>query len=120
MNKTFTCIICPNGCEITAEFEGKALLSVTGNLCPKGAAYVEQEITNPMRNIASSVLVEHGTLPLCSVRLSAPIPKDRIMDVMEEIRKTMIQAPVHRKDVVIPDVLGLGCDVIATKNVDRI
>lgn len=120
MNRTFTCIICPNGCEVTAEYEGKTVLSVTGNLCPKGASYVEQEITNPVRNIASSVLVENGSLPLCSVRLSAPIPKERIMDVMAEIKKTAVQAPVHIKDVVIPNVLGLGCDVIATKNIERV
>lgn len=120
MNKTFTCIICPNGCEIQAEFEGKALLSVSGNLCPKGAVYVEQEISNPVRNIASSVLVEHGRHPLCSVRLSAPVPKERIMDVMAEIRKITLLAPVHMGDVIISDVLGLGCNVIATRNVEAV
>lgn len=120
MNKTFTCILCPNGCEVEAGFEGTKILSVTGNKCQKGAAYVEQEITNPVRNIASSVLVLGGDLPLCSVRLSAPVPKGKIMDVMAEIRKTSVKAPVAMGTVIIPDVLGLGSDVIATRNVDKI
>ena len=51
MNKTFTCILCPNGCEVTAEFEDGKVLSVAGNKCEKGAGYVEQELTNPVRNI---------------------------------------------------------------------
>ena len=118
MNKTFTCILCPNGCEVTAEFEDGKVLSVAGNKCEKGAGYAEQELTNPVRNIASSVLVEGGDMPLVSVRLSGPVPKGKIMDVMGEIKKTAVTAPVHMGDVVIPNVLGLGRDVIATRDVE--
>lgn len=117
MNKTLTCILCPNGCELEVSYEGTNVRSVTGNKCPKGAAYAEQEITNPIRNIASSVKLTGGVMPLVSVRLSAPVPKAEIMHVMDEIKKTSVQAPVHIGDVVIQDVLKLGCDVIATRNV---
>lgn len=118
MLRTFTCIMCPQGCEITAEGANPPY-SLTGNKCKKGAAYVEQELTAPMRNIATSILVDGGELPLASVRLSAPIPKDRIFDVMAEIRRIRRTAPVHEGDVVIPDVLGLGSDVIVTKTVEQ-
>ena len=47
MKRTFTCIVCPNGCEIEAEYEGTQVLSVTGNLCPKGKSYVTQELVGP-------------------------------------------------------------------------
>ncbi len=117
MLKYFTCIMCPRGCEITAEVEDGKMLSAQGNFCPKGQEYVFQELTSPMRNIASSVLVEGGELPLASVRLNGLIPKNRIFDVMEEIRRVKIKAPVTMGQKVICDVLGLGCDVIATKNV---
>ena len=70
MTRSFTCIICPNGCEITAEYEGDTVYAVRGATCPKGDAYVRQELTDPQRNIATSVLVEGGELPLASVRLS--------------------------------------------------
>ena len=118
MLREFTCIMCPQGCDITVELEDGAIASVTGNRCPKGAAYVTQEIENPMRNIASSVLVTGGELPLASVRLSGAIPKGRIFDVMAEIRGVTLRAPVHEGDVAIADVLGLGVDVIVTKDVE--
>ena len=117
MKRTFTCIVCPNGCEIDAEYDGTNVLSVTGNLCPKGKTYVTQELVDPRRTIASSVRVTGGELPLASVRLTQPIPKARIFDVMREIDKVTLSAPVAIGDVVIPDVLGLGSDVIVTKDV---
>ena len=118
MLREFTCIMCPQGCDIKVELEDGVIKSVTGNTCPKGEAYVTQEIQNPMRNIASSILVDGGELPLASVRLSGVIPKDRIFDVMAEIRRVELPAPVHEGDVAIADVLGLGVDVIVTKDVE--
>ena len=118
MLRELTCIMCPQGCDITVELDGGGIASVTGNTCAKGEAYVTQEIENPMRNIATSVLIDGGELPLASVRLSGMIPKDRIFDVMGEIRKVEMPAPVHEGDVAIADVLGLGVDVIVTKDVE--
>ena len=119
MKRTFTCIVCPNGCEIDAEYEGTNVLSVTGNLCPKGKTYVTQELVDPRRTIATSVRVTGGALPLASVRLTAAVPKARIFDVMREINRKTLDAPVHIGDVVISDILGLGSDVIVTKNVEK-
>ena len=42
MTRTYICIMCPNGCEVTAEYEGSAVLSVTGHTCPKGEEYVRR------------------------------------------------------------------------------
>ena len=119
MVKSFTCMMCPRGCESSAELSDGRLCSVEGNVCPKGNDYVIQELTAPMRTIASSVLVEGGELPLASVRLNRPVPKERIFDVMEEIRKVKIKAPAVLGQTVIADVLGLGSDVIVTKNVRK-
>lgn len=116
MLRTFTCIMCPRGCEISAE----SVKTLTGNQCPRGYEYVVQELTNPMRNIATSILVEGGELPLASVRLTKPIPKARIFDVMAEIRKIRMEAPVTEGDVVITDILGLRADVIITKTVGQL
>ena len=95
------------------------ILSIGGNKGPKGKAYVTQELIAPMRNIATSVLVTGGELPLASVRLTKPIPKDRIFDVMAEIRKVHLNAPVIEGEVVIANVLGLESDVILTRSVDK-
>ena len=141
MNRTLTCVICPNGCELEVAWEcvtaegtnancvaeagtpenisGETCnITVAGNKCPRGVEYAEQEIKNPMRTIASSVNLEGGAMPLVSVRVTGPIPKAKIMDVMDVIRKTTVSAPVKIGDVVIADVLGLGVDVVATRNVD--
>lgn len=117
MTRTFTCILCPNGCEIEATVEDGEIVSIEGSLCEKGRDYVGQEVLHPVRNIASSVLVCGGELPLVSVRLTVPVPKERIFDVMAEIKKQRLTAPVHRGQVVVENVLGLGSDVIATKSV---
>ena len=118
MKRTFTCIVCPNGCEIEAEYEGAQVRSISGNLCPRGGAYVTQELVDPRRTIATSVRVLGGALPLASVRLTSAIPKDRIFDVMAEINRHSLTAPVAIGDVALPNILGLGSDVIVTKNVD--
>lgn len=117
MIKEFTCIICPNGCDIEADIENGRVRFTEGEKCKRGITYIEQELINPQRNIATSIEVTGGHLPLASVRLSAPIPKERIFDVMEEIKKVQIEAPVSIGQIIICDVLNLKSDVIATKEV---
>ena len=117
MKRSYTCIICPNGCDITAEYEGADIRSITGNTCPKGEEYVRSELTRPMRSLTSSVLVTGGDLPLVSVRLSAPVPKNQLFPIMEKLRIITVPAPVHSGQIICRDILGLGCDVFATKNI---
>ena len=122
MVKEFTCIVCPNGCSITAEAEPKEdgtyiVRSIRGAACPRGTAYVEQELTDPRRTISTSVLVKGGELPLASVRLTAPIPKGKIFAAMQEIKRHTLTAPVEAGTVVISHLLGYEADVIVTKSV---
>jgi CxxC motif-containing protein len=118
MIRQYTCIICPNGCEIEAFIEGTSILELQGATCKRGREYVAQELVNPQRNISTSVSVEGGAFPLVSVRLTKAIPKERIFDVMNEIKKIKLTAPVKMNQVIIKNVLNLNSDVIATKNVD--
>lgn len=119
MSKTreFTCIVCPNGCSITAEYDEGGVISVSGNRCPRGAEYVRQEIVSPMRTVTTTIPVEGGELPLCSVRLTAPIPKAELFNAVAEIRKHSITAPTKVGQVVVHNILGYDSDVIVTKNV---
>ena len=115
MLREYTCIICPNGCDIRAQIEeredgSRRICSVEGAACPKGR-------TDPQRNIATSVLVKGGILPLASVRLTNPIPRDRIFDAVSEIKKYTLTAPVKAGTVVIPRLMGYDTDVIVTKSV---
>lgn len=111
----FICIVCPRGCHLQVDDKG----NVTGNTCPRGKAYAINEIDNPTRMITSTVAVSSEEFRRLPVRTAAPIPKGRIFDVMEEIGKVRISAPVNINDVVIENVLGLGVDIIATRNIEK-
>lgn len=109
MKRAFTCIVCPNGCEIEAEYrEGGEIVSIQGEACPKGKEYVTRELTDPRRNIATSVPVEGGELPLVSVRLDRPIPKAMIFPVMEEINTLRVKAPARIGQVLLENAGGDG------------
>lgn len=114
MKKELTCIICPRGCTLTVEIEGDNV-KVSGNACPKGEQYGIDECTAPTRTVTSIVRVANREDTMVSVKTSNPIPKDKIFDIMKEIRKASVQAPVKIGDVVISDLYG--ADIIATKEI---
>lgn len=122
MIKELICVICPNGCQLQAEIlegEQPVVTDVTGNLCDKGPEWARQEIINPMRTIASSVAVENGDFPMVSVRTDSPIPLKNIFDVMKEIKAARLMSPVNIGDVIIENVAGLQCNIIATRNIQK-
>ena len=116
MLKEYTCIVCPNGCKIQAQIDEGCITDIKGAMCEKGKAYVRQEILEPKRTIASSVAVRGGEFPLSSVRTTQPIPKEMIVQVMDEIKKIAVEAPTTIGQVVIANVLDTGSDIIITKN----
>jgi CxxC motif-containing protein len=120
MKKEMVCINCPRGCTLEVEWEeGSKDVKVTGNFCPRGAAYGKSEILAPARTVTSTAKVEGGVIPRVSVKTDKPIPKGRIFDVMAEINKLDVTAPVKIGDVLIPNVLGLESNVVATKTVEK-
>lgn len=114
MTKELICVACPLGCGLTVELENDEIVSVTGNTCPRGKAYAVTELTNPTRMLTTTVKVKGGRLPMVPIRTSAPIPKGKMFDIMKEINKVEIDAPVKVGQVIIEDVLSTGIDVIAT------
>ena len=112
-----TCVACPLGCTITVEYEGKEVFSVTGNTCKRGDAYARTEIVNPTRSLTSTVKVEGGTHPVVPVKSSKPIPKSMMFEAMQVINAATAQAPVKIGQVIIPDILGTGADIVAP-NID--
>lgn len=115
--KRYTCIVCPKSCEIEVSWSSAGNLEVNGNGCQRGREWITNEIRDPKRTIASSVIVEGGEREIVSVRLSSPIPRAMIFPVMDEIRKASVSAPVAAGDVIIENVLSTGADVIATSSV---
>lgn len=114
--KELTCIVCPIGCTLTVDQQGEKI-TVTGNKCPKGEKFAVSELTHPTRTICSTVRTSFPGVPVLPVKVSTEIPKNRIFDVMAEINKVLISTPVASGDVILPNVLGLGADVVATSNI---
>jgi CxxC motif-containing protein len=121
--KELICVICPNGCELKAMIEeGPQMVvrEITGELCDKGPVWAEQELLNPVRTIASSVIVDGGDYPLVSVRTDAAIPLKSIWNVMKVIKSVEVKAPVRIGEVLIKDPAGTSCNIIATRHINDV
>jgi len=120
MHKEFICIICPNGCQISVEYEGTNIKDITGDKCSKGKDYVKNEITNPLRVFVGSVLVENGDFSLVSVKTPVPIPKKYLKKIGEITHRIKVEAPVEIGQVVAKNLLSGDIDLIATRKVNII
>ena len=118
MKRNIICTSCPNGCEMVVTVENGIVKSVTGNICPKGMAYAKNEMENPKRMLATTVRVKNGVYPLVPVRTKDPIPKALLKPSMKVINRLIVEAPVNEGDVIFPDILQTGVDIIATKTVE--
>lgn len=112
MERKLTCIICPLGCELTVHTENNKIFSIKGNTCPRGEVYAKNECTNPKRTITSMVRCSDGGL--LSVKTDTPIPKEKMMDCMTLINKTVAKIPISIGDVIIEN--AFGSKIVATQN----
>ena len=126
--KEMICIVCPNGCRITASAdhcEGSAAadsstdITVTGNKCIRGREFAVKEMTNPVRSLSTTVRTDSEDFPVLPVRLSSEIPKDRIFDMMQEINKIKVTGPVRPGTVLARNLLVFGADLIAAAGTEK-
>ena len=116
MNQTITCINCPVGCRMTvAMSDNGEFLSVSGNTCPRGAKYAQQECTLPERIITAVVPVAGSRTPL-SVKTASPVPKKMISAIMNELSCIQVSLPVSIGQIILSDVLRTGVDIVATRS----
>ncbi len=118
MKKILTCIECPKGCRLIVDVEDGKMSKVTGNECPKGEEYAISEIENPVRTLTSTILGHGLDLKMIPVRTDKPIPKSRIFEAMNEIKKINVKKPLNRGDVIVKNFLGLDVDLIATRKAE--
>lgn len=112
MKRKLTCIICPLGCALEIQLKDDKIVNITGNNCPRGKVYAENECTNPQRTVTSTVKCEDGSL--ISVKTDKPIPKEKMSECMAIINKALATLPITIGDVIIEDVFG--SKIIATQN----
>lgn len=118
MTRTFTCIVCPRGCSVTAETdENGTIRSITGNSCRRGYDYVADELTCPRRTLTTTVRAEDGRM--LPVRTRGTVPKETLFACMDAISALAVRAPIKAGEVVLSDILGTGTDVIASADLEE-
>lgn len=120
----FNCTTCPSECLLAVEVERDAdgnvaeVRSVTGNNCPRGDKFAHQELTCPMRVLTTTVAVSGGDEALLPVRTANAIPLALHAQAMDLIRGLVVDAPIRMSDVVLPNLLDTGTDLIANMDID--
>lgn len=122
----FNCTTCPSECLLTVEVERDvngsvaAIHSVTGNRCPRGDKFAHQELTCPMRVLTTTVAVSGGDEALLPVRTAEAIPLALHVQAMDLIRGVVVDAPIRMGEVVLPNLLNTGIDLIASMDIDPV
>ncbi len=116
MTRELICIVCPKGCPMKVELEGKEVVSVEGFTCPRGKKYAIDECTHPMRTVTTTARTDRGGV--IAVKTDKTIPKEKMFDLMQEINRAVVKLPARIGDVVLRDVVGTDANVVVTANQD--
>lgn len=118
----YLCIGCPLGCrlEVDENPDDHAIVEVRGFSCRRGKEYALQEHTAPQRTVTTTVAIDHALWARLPVRSSRPAPKDKVAAICRALRTVRVAAPVAMGDVIVPDVLGCGVDMLAARDMPRI
>lgn len=118
--KKIICITCPQGCLITVKGDAEKgeITSIEGFTCKRGKTYAENEFIHPLRILTSSVKVEGASAPLVPVRTRTAIPKELLFKGMDEIRGITLKGAVNCGDVIVPNFMGTGVDLVASGSVE--
>ena len=119
--KPLICITCPVGCslEVTYDEDNNEVIKVTGNQCTKGIDFAKNELKDPRRMVTTTVKVKNGFHPLAPVYTTAPIPKPLIFELVKQLRKIELEAPVKVGEVVLKNFENTGVDVITAKDIPQ-
>ena len=83
----------------------------------KGQRIRRKRNDDPRRTVCTTVRTAFPSVPVLPVRVSGPIPKNRIFDLMHEVNRITVSKRLGREEVVVPNILNLGVDLIATSNI---
>ena len=120
----FNCTTCPSECLLTVKVVRDAngavveVRSVTGNSCPRGDKFARQELTCPMRVLTTTVAVSSGDEALLPVRTAEAIPLALHAQAMDLIRGVVVEAPIRMGDIVLPNLLNTGINLIASMDIN--
>jgi len=111
--KQIICISCPQGCAMQVS-KKKGQILVSGNNCKLGIKYAIAEMTSPVRTLTSTVKTSFLNFPCLPVRTNGEIPLKKVFDCMKIINKITVKKKCIVGEVIIPNILGLGIDIVST------
>lgn len=121
MEKKFTCVICPIGCELYVNYDENDIsdkkIKVTGNTCPRGEKYAKTEIVHPERTLTSIVKCDSSTLRMLPVKTSAPIPKEKLFEAMKLLNTINVKVPIKQGDILYKNFVCDGVHLVACRSV---
>ncbi|HET7839666.1 MAG TPA: DUF1667 domain-containing protein [Rectinemataceae bacterium] len=127
MSQNMTCITCPIGCSLSIEREEGGGILVSGNRCPRGAAYAREELLSPRRTVTATVRArghQPGSAPTAAdcprripCRSLSPFPRDRIDELLSVLYAMELELPVERGRILLKDALGTGIDIAVTRTI---
>ena len=108
------CIMCPMGCPLDINKVDDKIV-VTGNTCKRGEIYGTQEFTAPKRVVTSLVRLTSGGV--VSVKTDGLVLKTLIPEVLSQIGKLRLSAPLKIGDVAKENVAGSGVNLVVTEDI---
>ena len=113
--KVLTCVECPRGCQVNVKFDNDQIIDISGNYCPRGKVYAQNECVNPKRVVTSTVKSDKGIL--VPVKTDKPVLKANIFEVIKKINSITCKTPINLGDVIIENI-DSDANLVATKTVD--
>jgi CxxC motif-containing protein len=115
VEENIVCIGCPLGCRTTLRIDHHGdVVKIRGYKCKEGRQYVLEEYRNPVRVFTTTVLTEESVRPLLPVRTNRPILKSRLKKATLTLARVKTKPPVRVGQVILPNLLDSGVDVVAT------
>lgn len=115
--KEIICVGCPLGCHVILSIGSSGdITDVSGNECKQGKKYARQEYENPVRVFTATVMTIGSTRHLLPVRTNIAIPKEKLMECARLISKKTVEPPMNIGDIVIPNILDTGADLICSSD----
>ena len=116
MIKEMVCVVCPVSCRMKVDVNAAGDIFVSGNKCKRGVVYAEKELTNPTRNVSTTVRIEQGVHSRLPVKSDVEVPKALVLDLVKALDNVVVTAPIKMGSVVAENVLDSGINFIATRS----
>ena len=131
--KELICIVCPRGCHLSVGNPPDC--PVSGNACPRGAAYGRTEVLDPKRSVTATCPARRPAAPgapagsgfpglnhdgprRVPVRTTAAIPRSLVMELVAELACLPVNLPVRAGTLVVENWRDTGASVVVTRDLD--